>query len=292
MAQYSIKELEKISGIKSHTIRIWEQRYNLLNPKRTDTNIRYYDDEDVRFLLQIQVLQSMGHKISKIVAMSDEEIKEILSVSKNEELSTEEAEQIFVNRLLEAGMLFDEAAFHQTIDEVIEKIGLKNAFQTVLYQVLVKVGLLWEMGDFNPAQEHFTSSLIRDRIIIETSKLEQGTKGNYILFLPESEEHEIGLLYINFMLKYFGIKVVYLGPRVPLTALSETIKKVKPEAVYSFIIARRNFDDYKKYSDHLKKEFPKLKCYWSGAALREEKVQSDKNHIVINSIEEFFKQVL
>jgi DNA-binding transcriptional MerR regulator len=292
MSQYSIKELEKISGIKTHTLRIWEQRYSLFNPKRTETNIRYYDDEDVRLLLQIQVLQSIGYKISKIVNLSDDEKKEILSVATNKSLSQEDTELIYVNRLIESGMEFNEMDFIKTLDEVIVDFGLKNAFKKVFYQTLVRVGLLWEVGDFSPAQEHFTSCLIRNRIIIETAKLKPGNGQTYVLWLPEGEEHEIGLLYINFMLRYFGHQVIYLGARVPFDSLNQVLLNVKPDASYSFIVSRKNLGEFETYKTNINNSFPKLKCYWSGVALNEAGIESNKNHIQINSIEDFFNEVL
>lgn len=292
MGQYSIKELEKLSGIKSHTLRIWEQRYNLLSPKRTNTNIRFYGDEDVRKLLQVQVLQELGYKISKIVAMSKAERNEILTVSKNNELSAEETDLIYINKLIEAGMLMNEAEFQKTLDEVIDNIGLKNAFQTVLYKVLIRVGLLWEMGEFSPAQEHFTSCLIRDRIIVETAKLPIGEGKTFILWLPESEEHEIGLLYINFLLRYFEMKVIYLGARVPYSSLRSTIDSIQPDSLYSFVVSRKNIEDFKTLLSQLEKDYPKLNCFWSGAAVKESGIHSNKQHRLIHSIENFFKEIL
>ncbi len=292
MGNYSIKELEKLSGIKSHTLRIWEQRYNLFTPKRTETNIRYYDDEDVRKLLQIQVLQDLGYKISKIVGMSDEEKNEILTVSKNKELNAEETDLIYINKLIEAGMFLNEVQFNSTLDEVIETIGLKNAFQTVLYKVLIRVGLLWEVGEFSPAQEHFTSCLIRDRIIVETAKLEKGTGKKFILWLPESEEHEIGLLFINFLLRYFKHEVIYLGPRVPYDSLKQTIDMIQPDGIYSFVVSRKNTDDFIQLKDRISQEYPNLNCFWSGAASKESGEESSNQHKMIHSIEDFFSDVL
>ena len=292
MGQYSIKELEKLSGIKSHTLRIWEQRYNLLSPKRTDTNIRFYEDEDVRKLLQVQVLQELGYKISKIVAMSKAERNEILTVSKNNELSVEETDLIYVNKLIESGMLMNEADFQKTLDEVIDNIGLKNAFQTVLYKVLIRVGLLWETGEFSPAQEHFTSCLIRNRIIVETAKIPIGEGKTFILWLPESEEHEIGLLYINFLLRYFEMKVIYLGARVPYSSLRSTIDSIQPDSLYSFVVSRKNIEDFKNLLSQLEKDYPKLNCFWSGAAVKESGIHSNKQHRLIHSIENFFNEIL
>lgn len=292
MSTYSIKDLEKISGIKTHTIRIWEQRYNLFNPERTETNIRYYKDEDVRKLLQIESLQNLGFKISKIVQMTEEDIRNHLSISKNNTFNPEQIEHVFINKLLESGMVFDEKTFTEILNEVIEMIGLKNAFQSVLYNVLIRVGLLWEVGDFSPAQEHFISCLIRDRIILETSKLPIGTKDNFVLWLPETEEHEIGLLYLNFMLRYFGFKVIYLGARVPKPSLEQTLKNVNATSSYAFIVSRNNIEQFEEYKQLLDSKFPEIKCYWSGLALKQNENISSGNHLIINSIEDFFNHLL
>ena len=178
---------------------------------------------------------------------------------------------IFINRLIEAGMILDEASFHQTMDEMIEKVGLKNAFHSILYKVLIRVGLLWEVGDFSPAQEHFTSCLIRDRIIVEIAKLKNGSGKTFVLWLPESEEHEIGLLYINYLLRYFNHKVIYLGARVPLASLEQTLNTIKPDGAYAFVVSRKNADDFIQLKNDLSKSYPKMNFYWSGAAVKESK---------------------
>ncbi|MEZ4937257.1 MAG: MerR family transcriptional regulator [Crocinitomicaceae bacterium] len=292
MAHYSIQELEKISGIKKHTLRIWEQRYQIFNPDRSESNIRTYNDEDVRLVLQIKVLQDLGYKISQIVGLTEEDKTKILSAKTNNQLSIGDSEAIYINQLIEAGMLLNENLFQKAMDEMIDQIGLKNAFHSVLHKVLIRVGMLWEIGDFSPAQEHFTSCLIRDRIIVETAKLSLGSGKTFVLWLPESEEHEIGLLYINYLLRYFGHKVIYLGSRVPFKSLTQTIDSVDPDGVYAFVVSRKNIKDFLHLKNDLSEMYPKIPFYWSGAAAKESKETSAKNQWMIHSIDDFFTHIL
>ena len=167
MAVYSIKELEKLSGIKAHTIRIWEKRYNLIEPHRTNTNIRYYTDSDLKKILNVAVLNRQGIKISNIAKLNDLELKEeIIRVSRSH-YSNED----IIDSLIIAMFDLDEYKLLSIIEKSISRIGFTSTVTDVLYPMLDKVGILWQSGDIYPAHEHFLSNLLRQKIIAATDKL-------------------------------------------------------------------------------------------------------------------------
>ena len=200
MAVYSIKELENLSGIKAHTIRIWEKRYNLIEPHRTNTNIRYYTDEDLKKILNVAVLNRQGIKISNIARLNDLELKEeIIRVSGDTDSSDN-----FVDSLVVSMIDFDEYKLEAVIEKSIRKKGLMTTIIEVIYPFIKKVGILWQSGDVYPAQEHFVSFLIRQKIISATnglSKTYNPESKKFLMLLPEGEWHEIGLLLSQYIIK-------------------------------------------------------------------------------------------
>ncbi len=214
MAVYSIKELEKLAGIKAHTIRIWEKRYNLIEPHRTNTNIRYYTDSDLKKILNVSVLYRHGIKISSIARLNDLELKEeIIRVA-----SSSHTSDTLIDSMVLSMIDMDEYKLESMINKSIHNLGLKVTVTDVLSPFLEKVGILWQSGDVYPAQEHFVTYLIRQKIIAATDKISntfnpEGKK--FLLFLPEGEWHEIGLLFAQYLIKEAKHEVIYLGQSVP-----------------------------------------------------------------------------
>jgi DNA-binding transcriptional MerR regulator len=198
MAQYSIKELEEISSMKAHTIRIWELRYGLLQPLRTDTNIRYYDDMQLKKLLNVCALLSEGMKISKISELNEKQIGDAIDQIINKSSSTDVSIETIINQLLIAVTTFDELMFDKVFSNAVLRLGLVDTYLKVIYPLLVRVGLMWSKDDVMPAQEHFFSNLIKQKIFaaIDATPLPQNADQTWLLFLPETESHEIGLLLI------------------------------------------------------------------------------------------------
>lgn len=290
MSVYNIKDLERLSGIKAHTIRIWEKRYSLFSPQRTDTNIRKYDDDDVKLILRIQDLQALGYKISKIVALSKNEIDYILDDAMNIKLNTEENYNIYVNELLTAGLTFNETKFEEVYQKAKSQFKIENIFENIFYVVLIKIGVLWSKGGANPAQEHFLSCLIRHYIITETQHLNISKDGDvYILFLPEEEDHEIGLLFVQYWLKFWGKKVIYLGARVPIDSLIETMKELNTKAILGFVTIESNLKHYNKLKNELNHQFTTVASYWSGIGIPHNFDYPSLGHQVssINQLKEF-----
>ena len=218
MIKYSIKDLEKITGIRAHTIRIWEKRYGIVEPARTQTNIRYYSDENLRHLMNVAILNKYGYKISNIQSMSGEEIAKCVVDLTNQD--TDNGHQ--VDNLIMAMMELDEQRFNKIITSSIIKQGFDYTFEHLLRAFLEKTGILWQIGKIIPAQEHFISQLIRQKLILAIdgqNQLKPGYK-TFLLFLPENEFHELGLLYLNFLIRKAGHLVIYLGQNVPTQDLS------------------------------------------------------------------------
>jgi len=233
MTHYSIRELEHLSGIKAHTLRIWENRYKILNPQRTDTNIRYYTESDLKLLLKIALLNKHGIRISKVAKMSNEELnREVKKLSENLVISDYQ-----IHLLTNAMIDMDDVLFEDIMDENINFRGFEKTMTEVIYPFLEKIGILWLSGSINPAQEHFITNLIRQKIIVGINSLPrpESASERFILFTPESELHELSLLFAHYMLKSRGNKVVYLGSSVPVKDVITVSKVQKPN--YLFCIA-------------------------------------------------------
>lgn len=229
---YSIKELEHLSGIKAHTLRVWEQRYSIITPERTDSNIRYYSEEDLRTVLNISLLSDHGFRISKIAEMKpDERCKCVLDIS---EAADDYVEQI---RLLTLGMVeLDESRFNKIISRGVLKEGFEKTMINIVLPFLQRIGVLWIAGSVNPAQEHFISHLIRKKIIVATESqpaAPRKTAPKILMFLPENEEHELTLLFANYLASARKFKVIYLGQGLPLKDVCHALDIHKPEFIMS-----------------------------------------------------------
>ena len=221
MIRYSIKDLERITGIKAHTIRIWEKRYGIVEPSRTNTNIRYYSDEDLRHLMNVAILNKYGYKISNIQGMSANEIsKSVLNLSQ-QDIDNEH----LIDNLVMSMIEMDEKKFDKIISSSIIKHGFEYTFENILFRFMDKAGMLWQTGGVYPAQEHFISQLIRQKLILAIDSQNEQRQNNktFLLFLPENEYHELGLLYLNFLIRKQGHTVVYLGQNVPLVNLKNVL---------------------------------------------------------------------
>jgi len=223
---FTIKELESFTGIKAHTIRIWEQRYNLLHPDRTDTNIRRYTDNDLKRLLNISLLIGLGHKISNIAKMTEQEVKDIILKVNDKDNGPDNHHQ----HVLKIAMLnYDENLFSNVVDSYIEAKGLSATFVEVILPFLHEIGVMWQADAICPAQEHFISCLIRQKLFhqIENLKGSPVTKErSLVLYLPELEIHEISLIMIQHIFKSNGYKTIFLGQSVPLEDLIQVHQRL------------------------------------------------------------------
>jgi DNA-binding transcriptional MerR regulator len=288
MATYSIKDLEKLSGIKAHTLRIWEKRYNILNPIRTDTNIRSYSDDDLKKVLNISILNRNGVKISKIVEKTQEEINQC--ISDLDKVNNQYESKI--ENLLIAMIDLDEELFEKVVNLAIMQKGFEFTIEKIIYPFLTKVGTLWQTGEINPAQEHFISNLIRKKLYaaldVEHFKLSADAK-TFVLFLPEGELHEFGLLFYNYLLKKNGQKVYYLGQTVPLNDLLNIEEIYKPDYVMLSMSAHNTDDGIVAYLNELYSKLTYSKILTVGSQIENVKDRLGERIIHFNDISAFKK---
>ena len=245
MNAFTIKDLENLSGIKAHTIRIWEQRYSFIKPQRTDTNIRYYSNEELKIILNISLLNKYGYKISHIDKMDPEEIREkILS------LSTVQAQQErVVNEMIQFMVDLDIDKFELLLDNFIQSKGIDKTITQIIFPYLERIGILWLTNHINPAQEHLVTNIIRQKLIvgIEGVFTHIQTNKSVLLFLPEGEHHELGLLYMYYLLKTRGVKTLYLGANVPVKDIEFVSNLKKPDYLYTHLTAVGTNFNFEKF---------------------------------------------
>jgi len=283
MAVYSIKELEKLSGIKAHTIRIWEKRYSLIEPHRTNTNIRYYTDSELKKILNVAVLNRHGIKISSIAKLTDLELKEeIIRVS-----ATSASNDTLIDSMVLSMIDLDEYKLEAMIDKSINKIGFRSTVIDVLYPFLDKVGILWQSGDVYPAQEHFVSFLIRQKIISATDHISNIFNPNakkFLLLLPEGEWHEIALLFAQYLIKEANHEVIYLGQSVPYSdVLAIGASKKLDFILFSSSISHTGFN-LGRYLEDLGGAFPDKKILYCANISGELTNERPKNLIHLQQI--------
>jgi DNA-binding transcriptional MerR regulator len=269
MSSYTIKDLEQISGIKAHTIRIWEQRYQFLQPQRTETNIRSYSGEELKVILNVSLLNKYGFKISHIDKMSTAEIEEkILGLNQLDA----EKERV-VNALIKDMVSLDMLSFERQLDNYIANKGIEKTITEIIFSFLERVGVLWITNHINPAQEHLASNLIRQKIILGIEKLPKMNPSGklVVLFMPEGEYHEIGLLFVHFLLKSKGYNVDYLGTNVPLVDLKYLTQYKKVDYLYAHITAPIKGFKMNKFMEQLSQINSKIPVILTGQLMQEYK---------------------
>ncbi len=251
---FSIKDLENLSGIKAHTIRIWEKRYNILEPMRTETNIRFYDLASLQRLLNITLLHNHGYKISKISKIPPENIPTMV----REIISDKSAKHHAINAFKIAMMNFDQALFFNTYNRLLAEKSFREVFNDVFIPLMNEIGLLWQTDTITPAHEHFITYLIKQKVLINTEKLQillpKYTDKVFVLYLPLNEIHELGLMYLNYEIIFSGYKTIFLGESVPVDSLRH-LKKYFENIVYvSYLTVEPNKEEINDYIKKIKME--------------------------------------
>jgi DNA-binding transcriptional MerR regulator len=267
MSSYTIKDLEKISGIKAHTIRIWEQRYNFLQPQRTETNIRSYSAEELKVILNVSLLNKYGFKISHIDKMSSEQMEEkIMALSQ-----LDAQKERVVNALIKEMVGLNMVAFERQLDLYIGQKGIEKTINEIIFPYLERVGILWVTNHINPAQEHLATNIVRQKIILGIEKLPPLV--NYtkriVLFMPEGEYHELGILYVHFLLKQRGVYVDYLGANVPMVDLKYLTEMRKIDYLYCHITSPAKNFKLDKFFSNLATINPQTPIILSGQLIQE-----------------------
>ncbi len=284
MGKYSIKELEQLSGIKAHTIRIWEKRHKLINPERTQTNIRFYSDEDLKKIINVSVLNNHGLKISKIANLTSDDLnKQVIALAESQH-STD----LYIDQLVVSMVDLEEDDFERMITSFNMKFGLERTITEIIYPFLDKIGILWQTGNITPAQEHFISNLIRQKLIVALDGLPIPQKTAYraLLFLPEHELHELGLLFQYYLVKKEGIRTYYLGQSVPYGDLKKVAEEHHPHYLISSLTSHPHTHHVQEYINRLSADFPKTRIFLSGAAVRKSPLKIPSNvHILDKALE-------
>ena len=251
---FSIKDLENLSGIKAHTIRIWEKRYNVLHPMRTDTNIRLYSLSSLQKLLNIVLLHDYGYKISKIATFTDDKIVEMT----RQIVSNKNAKNHAINAFKMAMINFDCGLFSNTYNWLLEEKTFKEIFHQVFVPLMEEIGLLWQTDTITPAHEHFISCLIIKKVLVNIEKVEDVEPINkdkvYVLSLPLNEIHELGLMYLHYEIVSKGYRVIYLGESMPIENLKDLKKHYDSIIFLSYFTVKPEKDNVDDYVDVMGRE--------------------------------------
>jgi MerR family transcriptional regulator, light-induced transcriptional regulator len=265
MQEFSIRDIENLTGIKAHTLRIWEQRYSLLIPKRRESLHRIYSNDDLKHMLRVSYLYHSGWKVSKIAALDNDSIIEEVRKASDEKADN----TFFMNQLIEAALDFDEYAFKAVLNNVIEQTGFENCIINVCYPYLVKVGHLWSTNNVIPAQEHFSSYIIQNRVIAETENLPaRGIKPEILLMCPQGEYHELPLLFINYLMKKYEWGTLYLGPGINIDKLNAVSAIEGLDYIYIHMLTNFTGLEIDDYVESVCTGFPGKKIILSGNGFR------------------------
>jgi DNA-binding transcriptional MerR regulator len=294
MDQFSIAQLARFSGIKPHTIRIWEQRYGALQPHRSAGNTRYYDSQQLRRLLNITSLLEAGYKASELGALPDKKLFRMVNELLDQQAGINNKTEYYVTQLIKAGMSYDEPWFEKIFNHCLLRFGMEDTYRNILYPMLVRIGQLWLYDALPPAQEHFISNLIRQKIYVAIDGLPAPKESSdmWLLFLPEDEFHDIGLLVANYLIRLSGRKTVYLGSNVPQSSLVNAVKELSPNNLLLFLVHQELPEEVQQYITGLSKHFSAKKIYVAGSERLTESLPNVKNVHLLTSIEDLEQQLL
>lgn len=282
---YSIKDLEVLSGVKMHTIRIWEKRYELLHPERTETNIRLYGDKELRRLLNVSLLTKNGFKISKVAAWSDNEIQNtVIKLSEGKSTDSD-----YIDRLMLLMVDFDTEGLEQLVDNILEESDFEKACFTVFFKLFDRIGAYWQAGSVFPAQEHYVSNIFRQKLIaaIDSIKIEDSRSPNILFYLPEGELHELGLMFYSYIAKKQGCNIIYLGQSVPFNDLEKVTRKKQVDYVFVSFINPIQKKALETYLQNLKQVFQKQKVFITGYQVQQHNPILPRNVKVVKNYKEF-----
>ncbi len=285
MAIYSISDLEKLSGIKSHTIRIWEQRYGILHPKRTDTNIRFYEDEDLQRLLNVALLNRHGFRISKIAEMTKEDMAEQVSSVSNFKFDIDAQLDVLTLSVIE----MDEIKFSRIFDNHVEQIGFEETMMEVVYPFMEKLSLLWLTGSIKPVQENFITQLIRNKLIaaIEREPLASDRKTTkFLLYLPKDEQQELSILFMQYLIKRRGYRVVNIGSNLALVDLKDACLIHQPDYVFTVLSETFSREPVQRYLANLQAAVPGSHLLLTGYLMASQSASNLENATILPSLDD------
>ena len=292
MIRYSINTLERLSGIKAHTLRIWEKRYQILQPDRTATNIRYYSDEQLKKLLNIVTLLDHGYRISKVSQLSPRELVDAVSKVLDNPENSADNKAAYINQLIAAGLCFDISRFEQLLKKASQHFEEDEVYSAILQPMMLKIGLMWTRNKMSPAQEHFISHLVRQKIMaaIEAVPLEEKGREKWLLFLPPDEYHDIGLLYGLYLLRKNKRPVIYLGGNVPTSELGVVAQYNQPTHALFFMLKNMTETAGAKYLDEVRAALPDTQLLVAGNNKLLEKIIQERDLVWLHN-PAIFKQL-
>jgi DNA-binding transcriptional MerR regulator len=285
VSQYSIRDIEMLSGVKAHTLRIWEQRYDFLKPHRTDTNIRYYTDEQLKLILNISLLNRSGVRISKIAEMKAEDLNSAVM-----KISSENNEpNVYLDALIHAMLDFDELRFEKTLSSAIMRIGFQETFISIIFPFMQRAGMLWSTGAVRPIQEHFISNLIRRKISVAIDsqfvKVTESSK-KFVLFLPSGETHELLLLFTEYLIRNHNHQVAYIGTSVPFDDIEFINANFKPDFLLTYFTVSPDEMPLQIYIEKLSASFPQTTIVVGGLQIASNALVFPDNVVPVFSIQQ------
>lgn len=276
MNSFTISQMQRYSGISVHSIRAWEKRYKALDPERSEGNTRNYNGKQLRRLLNIASLINLNYKISELCSFSDEKLHELL----NKEMALDTyGDSLLISQLVAAGMEFNEILFDKIFSTAVHKYGIEDVYLKVIYPTLVRMGFMWSVDKIASAHEHFMSHLLMRKLnaSIEQLPLPKKTNEHWLLFLPENEFHECGLLMTHFLLRSYGKYSTYLGANLPFETLKNTTEILQPSTLIFFLVAMKDEENDIRFLEQLHENFPNQKMYIAADANRISKFKNYDN---------------
>ena len=249
---FTIQDFEILTGIKAHTIRIWEKRYNILTPSRINRNVRVYSLSELQKILNISLLYKNNYKISKIAKLSDD----LLSEEAKTVALSDFSNNYEINSLLLCMYSFDENLFQNTYLKLLKKDSFIEIFSKTYIPLLNHLGLLWQTNSIKPAHEHFISNLIYQKIALNIAALpniETTNEPVNVLFLPFGEIHDLGLFFLNYYLKLKGERTVYLGKSIPFDNLFYVNSQIKSITWITYFMIDSTTVEKKMFLDNVEK---------------------------------------
>lgn len=286
MDQFSISDLSRFSGIRPHTIRIWEQRYEALKPSRSEGNVRFYDGNQLRRLLNIVSLMDSDYKISELCSMPDKKLFKMIEELKLSASSTDIHTGYFISQLVDSALTYNEEQFDKLYSHAVLRYGMPAAYTDIIYPLLDRLGIMWSADKLPPAQEHFISNLLRQKLFSATDMLPPAASdaSSWLLFLPEDEYHELGLLFANYLIRSKGRRTYYMGSSFPLSVLNKTVSDLKPDYLYFFLVHYNDVIKTQEYLNEISAMFSKKKIMVSGHGKLLSEIKMPSNITVLTSV--------
>lgn len=281
MNHFTITDIEQLTGIKAHTLRVWENRYQFFPAKRKDGGHRFYDGDDLKRILRISRLYHYGHKISTLLLLEQEQLQ-LLDINAN--LPVSNYQHRYVHPLLDAVKRLDEARFNELFEQLENELGMEQCMLEAVYPLLRQIGDRWLYGKLIPAQEHFCSELVMRKLIRAFDALplpDQQRSRQVVLFTPVGETHEIPLHFMRYLLKKNGHTPIYLGKEMAVEDLMHIAQRFPTAQFYFHLITHLGDQPLNTYISTLLLALKDAQLVIAGAAITEAHIPDRDSHRVV-----------